>query len=212
MTGSISVKILESNKKIENEIYKTLSSMINSLIKKNKNHVISLFKPAINNWIRSQPEINSLLSEGIFGSLNAQFGLPFGSADSAVNKIVQSITDTLNIDIKNIDKSLRGHVVFNFQQSDFGNLLGLSAGQVITERGTDLHWLDWLLTKGDTVIVIGYQYVPDNKGRSGGGLMYSGSAWRVPPQFSGTNDNNFITRAFDGREQEVIAILQDLFK
>ena len=38
-------------------------------------------------------------------------------------------------------------------------------------------------------------------------MMADAQSWRVPPQFSGTDENNFITRAFSGREKEV----QDLF-
>ena len=50
--------------------------------------------------------------------------------------------------------------------------------------------------------------MPGKAGRSRGGVMMANAqSWRVPPQFSGTDENNFITRAFSGREKEV----QDLF-
>ena len=88
------------------------------------------------------------------------------------------------------------------------NRILLNDRRMNTEKGQSLHWLRWLLKEGAKPIVIGYQYVPGKAGRSRGGVMMANAqSWRVPPQFSGTDENNFITRAFSGREKEV----QDLF-
>lgn len=210
--GSINVKLLESDSQIQKKLYESLAFVINRSITKNSKKVINILKAEIGNWIRSQPEIESLLNSGP-GSLNAQFGLPQGTADNVVNEIINTIVNDTTINIKNVDKNLNGNIEFNFQRSDFSNLLSMSAGHVITEKNTDLHWLDWLLTRGDTTIIIGYGYTPNTKGRSGGGTMnYLNKAWRVPPQFSGTIDNNFIIRAFDKKETEIVNMLQELFK
>ena len=61
----------------------------------------------------------------------------------------------------------------------------------------------------------GYSYdAQSGLGRSGLGYMSEGGAFRVPPQFSGTSDNNFITRALIGEAQEkqISKILQDVLK
>ena len=60
-------------------------------------------------------------------------------------------------------------------------------------------WLDWLITEGDKPIVKGYKYVNDVIGRSGQGIMkqQNGESWRVPPEFAGDINDNFITRALD---------------
>jgi hypothetical protein len=42
--------------------------------------------------------------------------------------------------------------------------------------------------------------------------MTTGSLWRVPPQFAGTLQNNFITKALSNREKELTVILKDIFK
>ena len=83
---------------------------------------------------------------------------------------------------------------------------------VRTEKGADLHWLDWLLTLGDKTIVIGYEYKPGTGGRSGGGTMTKGTAFRVSPSYSGTIEDNFITRAFSNKEKEVSSILMGIFE
>ena len=67
----------------------------------------------------------------------------------------------------------------------------------------DLHWLQWLLERGDEIIVAGYEFGGNSgRGRSGLGYMTTGGSFRVPPQFSGTKDNNFISRALVGKAQE----------
>ena len=63
--------------------------------------------------------------------------------------------------------------------------------------------------------MVNYQYNPQTGlGRSGLGNMKPGGAFRVPPQFSGTVENNFITRAFVGDYQEgqIINIIQKVLK
>jgi hypothetical protein len=210
--GFISIKLLESDIKIQKNMYKALADAINKSINKYKGEVTAQLKSSIGNWIRSQPEINSLLANGAFGSLSAQFGLPIGSANFAVGQIISEITNNVNINFTPVNDKLKGSIEFNFQPADYLNLLGLSNGHVLTEKGVDLHWLDWLLIQGDTVIILGYDYVPASRGRSGGGYMSLGKTWRVPPEFSGTPTNNFITRSFDGRDNEIINILKGLFK
>jgi hypothetical protein len=88
--------------------------------------------------------------------------------------------------------------------------LTLKSGHTYTKDKIDLHWLDWLLIQGDTVVVIGYSYVPSALGISGGGTMKQGGSFRVPPQYSGNRSNNFITRAFDSREKQIEKILGGL--
>ena len=210
--GEITIKLLESDRTIKKKIHQTIKDEINRLISKNKDSVERDLKNSINGWIRIQPEISSLLADGQFDSLNAQFGLPVGSSSNAVNQIVSSTLASLSIKIKPLNNKLKGGVEFNFQNTDYMNLLGLGVGHIRTELGADLHWLDWLLIQGDTTIVRGYEYSPGNKGRSMGGYMNTGSVWRVPPEYSGTKDNNFLTRAFEGKDKDIEAILQGLLK
>ena len=75
--------------------------------------------------------------------------------------------------------------------------------------------LQWLVERGDEIIVACYSYdAQSGLGRSGLGYMSQGGAFRVPPQFSGTSDDNFITRSLIGRNQErrISKIIQDALK
>lgn len=209
---TISLKLIDTLPDIINKINQALAKEINILISKRKSLINNKFKPSIKKWILNQPEIQSLRSVGVQGSLAALFGLTTINADEAISKIINAVIDSSYIDFSKINNNLTGNIIFNFQPSDFANLLSLSEGHRTTNKGSDLHWLDWLLTKGNTTIIINYHYEPSNKGIAKGGTMTTGGSFRVDPQFAGTLDNNFITRAFNGREKEVENILRGLLQ
>lgn len=206
---SFSITITDSLKKIEANINIAIADEINDRISKNIKTIISDAKSLIPSWILSQPEIVSLQSSDA-SSLAGQFGIQAGSIGSIVSSIVQAVVDSTEIKFIKYSKTLKGGLELGFQPSNFRNLLSLSDGHTIY-RGGDLHWLDWLLKRGDSIIVINYQYNPQTGlGRSKLGNMIGGGAFRVPPQYSGTDSDNFITRAFLGQiqEQQISNIIQ----
>ena len=209
--GKVFIELTESNATIKEKIFTALAEEVNTLFNKNKKTVKRAFSMAIKSWIDSCPEMISLRNSSI-GSLAAQFGLPQGTADNAVSAISNAIASSISVDLKPFNKKLKGSVYFYFQRSDFTNLLSLPEGHVVTERNTDLHWLDWLLTQGDTTIITGFNYQPNSLGRSGGGIMTIGGMWRVPPEFAGTQENNFITRAFIENQTQIKDVLKGLLK
>jgi hypothetical protein len=209
---TIKLKLTTPLRKIEEMIAEQTTDYLNRRIRKNYSRVVNSLHQKIPAWIRSQPEIQSLLDEGIPGSLNALFGLYGGDAVRVVHDIIDSIKQSTFIKIDKINRKYQGNIEFSFQSNNFANILGLGSGHVITEKGADLHWLEWLLTAGDIIVVVGYQYNPKASGRSGGGVMSKGTFFRVPPQFAGTMEDNFITRAFANREKEIEPIMARLFE
>lgn len=197
---TISIKIIDNLKTIEKNILSSFADELNKRLAKSQRQISLGVTGFIPEWISAQPEIQSLLSNSP-NSLVGQFGI-VASPASIVNTIIEAVVNSANISITPYDKSLRtGGIQINIQPTDFKNLLGLPDGHTYYAGG-DLHWLDWLLTKGDSIIVVGYQYNPQTGlGRSRLGNMKTGGSFRVPPEFSGTNDNNFITRALIGPEQ-----------
>lgn len=205
----VTLELTESNKAIERKILKAIADEANRRVIKNANSVEKDIRNFIPQWIMEQPEIQSLLGQGIPGSLASQFGLRPGDSGRAIDSIIDAVVNSVRTKVQKFSPDLRGGVDFEIQPIDFSNLLVLPEGYVPYKDGS-LHWLDWLLVRGDDVIVIGYEYVPSGDGRSGGGTMKEGTFWRVPPQYSGTTRNNFITRALSGREQTLTPILQRL--
>lgn len=198
---TITLKLVESLNQIEGNILSALADNFNSSMKSQKNKILQEVKLLIPSWISSQPEMQSLLSNDP-SSLVGQFGIT-SSPSSIVNSIILSVVNSTTVTIVSYNNKLKGGgIEINIQPDDFSNLLNLPQGHSVYQGG-DLHWLNWLLTKGDEVIVVGYQYNPQTGlGRSKLGNMKTGESFRVPPEFSGTEQNNFITRALIGGQQE----------
>ena len=157
-------------------------------------------------WVRTSPTIISLETRQ-----PRELMTEFGIRRPVTEAIVESIVEATQIKTTYIDSKLNGGITFNFQPNSFINLLGMPQGHVFTEKGSDLHWMEWLLKRGDQVIITGYQYKPSRKGRAGGGTMIDGNSFRVNPAYSGTEDNNFITKIFTGREKDLQNLIIGLF-
>lgn len=197
---SLSLTLLDDLNTITQNINLAIAEEVNKIINKNQANIIGNVRTLIPPWIIKQPEIQSLLSDSPL-SLKGQFGIPTNTA-IIVNAIIHAVLNSISFKFIKYDSKLNGGFELYVQPKDFGNLLTLYQGHV-KYGSTDLHWLDWLLTKGDTVIVANYQYNPQTGiGRSGLGNMTDRGSFRVPPEFSGTLDDNFITRALVGSEQE----------
>jgi hypothetical protein len=197
---TLSIKIIDTEKEIAKNINIGISEYINNKITQQLSFMTKEIIGVIPSWVSVQPEILSLLSQDEM-SLAGQFGIA-GDTDGIVNSIVSSIANSISIKFVKFNNNLKGGLEFYIQPDNFSNLLGLPQGHVIYSGG-DLHWLDWLLIRGDQIIISNYQYNPSTGlGRSGLGNMIGGNSFRVPPAFAGTKNNNFVTRALNGPDQE----------
>jgi len=208
----MNLRLVDSIAKIEKDIKTALIADLNTHLDKRKNVAVDRLKQVCKSWILSQPEIKSLDSASVPFSLHSLFGLQRGSEAQIVDTIANAVANSIQVKFSKIDKNFKGGITFSIQPADFQNLLGLPEGHVITKKGTDLHWLNWLLERGDSVIITGYQYEASNRGRSGSGAMVQGGSFRVPPSYSGTTTNNFVTRAFTNKQKEIERILSEVFR
>ena len=205
----ITLKLLDSVAEIEKKINEAIANLANQELSNKKVEILQKCQNLINGWVLSQPEIISLNSSSP-DSLAGQFGLLPGQAISVTSSIVSAVKDSISVKIAKFNNKLQGGITVEFQPSNFLNILNIPQGHTLINGG-DLHWMDWLLKRGDSIIIVNYQYDPKSGvGRSGLGHMIGGGAFRVPPQFSGTEKNNFITRALVGptQELEIAAILK----
>ena len=163
--------------------------------------------------ILNQPEYISLIG----GALKYQFGLP--DPERRVSDILETIrsgTNTRIIPSKISNGQISSGVVVEMIPSGFSDLLSLEASVLVTEKGAELNWLDWLLIQGDTAIVGEYRFAlgPSPYSRTGMGLMIGGSgfSWRVPPEYAGNITNNWITRAIDQSQTAIESEIASFFK
>ena len=210
--GEIFVELVDNNSKIKKDLDKAMLTEINRVLRSKVKKVRDDLKISIGRWIFASPEFVSLSQEGVPNGLNAQLGLSPGQGALSVEQIKRAIIGSIEVNLvtdkKNVNKV---SLTINIQPSDMRNILGIPAGVVITENGSPLEWLNWLINLGTSTIVFGFSYKSAVDGRSGGGRMESGGSWRIPPQFSGTIDDNFITRALNGNQREIQKILEGIF-
>ena len=157
-------------------------------------------RPIIEGALLASPEIASLSN----GVLKAEFGLTFDPTSQLVSAIVSSID--VNIDKLNVN--MQGGFTLTIQPTNYTNLLSLSIAEQDIEGGSTIPWLDWLLNLGDSIVVASFGVEFGNHGRTGLAHMSKGFApYKVNSAFSGTADDNFITRAIARVSPEIRQII-----
>lgn len=204
---SLTLRLLESNSTIEKKIRKAMAAELN----KKFNSIGSGFRvqlgKALESWLMASPAILAIVN----GPLKGDFGIPKGKEIAAANKIVTAVAQASRVDFKPFTKNLKGGLTIKIQPANFKNILD-AIEPVITEKGESLDWISWLLTRGDDVVVADYHVVPGNHGRSGDAVMKQGDFFRVRPEYSGTIEDNAITRALKNRQKEIAKILNTLLR
>lgn len=199
------IKIIDSNNKIENNVLDAcrdeLKKMFTKAIPKIRADVINLTVNALS----GSPEIQSLKH----GALKFDFGL----TEDPTTAIIYAVANSINVYFKGLrlnKRSTTNVLSIYIQPSDFQNLLNLPDAYSVTELGDSLPWLKWLLTAGDAILIKGYhvEYGNSPNSRSGGAIMVPKSIFKVNSAFSGTEDDNFITRALANYDKELATIVE----
>ncbi len=186
--------------KIEDMVMRAAVTELNSRMPKVINNIRNDISYKLKSVFTNAPEYDSLIG----AELGKEFGIPSSDAINKLDKIINVLAD--DIEVKFTRFSVRGSIIYGGIQvyiikDDLKSILSLSEGFVKTDKGQDLPWLDWLIVQGDKIIITDYEikYGNYSNSRAGGAIMSksSGGIWRVPPQFSGTINDNWITRAID---------------
>jgi hypothetical protein len=173
-----------------------------------KQSIEAPLKEIVRNSIMSTPEYRSLLG----GKLQGELGVPFPL--ESISNIIDTWVENISVTVK-VSKDPLLSIHIGFLQQGYGDVLSLPDASYEYERG-DIPWLEWLLLEGDKRIVRDYVFRPIAKhSRTGLGIMVSSAGragWQVPAEFSGTETNNFATRAFDGVDTKIEKIVKSVIK
>lgn len=203
----LELKILESNSEINKAILKSIREHMDNAINQSINSISSAIKSIVSEALRSQPEYASLMA----GTLKAEFGIP---NSSVVNAVIDDLVNTLKIHKNNItinNFGLKGGLELTMIKSDDINGITENENAMVKNNDQLLPWLHWLLLEGNNSIVKNYdvEYTKSIKSRSGMAIMTSSdNSWRVPPDFAGTAQDNWTTRAIDSVENDILSIIQ----
>ena len=201
MRARLVLDLQESDKDIQLKMTASMQTWLNHKFQLAQPTIISRLKFQVSEWLMATDEIQSLLG----GQLMADFGIP--SPGASVANIVESVTRTVTVMFKPLGRTLTGHVLtIAVQPLGFSNVLGIGE-TIITKKGAKLDWLEWLLMRGDDIIISDYHVEYGPFGRTGEAHMIKPGLFRVEPAFSGTEKDNFITRAFDDKVDDLIRII-----
>jgi hypothetical protein len=190
---------------IQNSILEILRDHLTSVINSSVNSIQQKISNLIPVALQSAPEYPSLIS----GQLRSDFGLT--TPEAALSSIISNIASGFQVSVDSIKTSLSGisgGITIEILKE---NLVEVLPAQEL--GGTTIPWLQWLMTAGDAVVVANYHVVynpPDAVvSRTQSAIMVPGGDYRLPPEFSGTVDNNWITRSLISILPEIDKIIND---
>ena len=202
----VRINLKDNVKSIERKLAQSISEQLNEKLRISVDKIKRDVKVLVRNLLRISPEIQSLKN----GELRGAFGIPKGIDPTL--EIIEAIVATVDVEFKLVRGGrggFSGGLVIQIQPKDLSNLLNLPNARVVTKKGTALPWLKWLLTLGDKIIITEFEVeYKDGAGRSGLASMSEGGTFRVNPSFSGTEENNFITRTFRDSDDKISRIIK----
>ena len=213
--SGLTLKLIDSVKDVTSKVFKAIASKINRAISSSKPSILSDLKTQVVEWLNDEQVIKGLRGAG---SLNAEIGLPAGHAASAADLIVNAVVESMDINFKQFNEKMAGGMSIGIQPLDFQNVLNIGKATILTEKGQQLNWLEWLLKSGNRIIIRDYSIEYGRyakRSRSGEGAIMverKSGGWRMPAQYAGVEENNFITRAFEGKESEISKIISKHIK
>ena len=194
--------------KAVNEIIKkhaiiTINSSINDIVKN--------LEPIIYDEIYDSPAMNAIRG----GKLRAELGLSISQAEQASEDIAKMVSGSIFIESSRGRGRIIASLTIGFQPTDFNEALSISGSTIDYFSKTynqlvSIEWLDWLLTRGDSIIVSDFHFESGSEGRSGEGSMKPGKTWRISPRYAGTSSDNFITRAINKKatQKKIIKVVK----
>lgn len=202
----IKVDLQESNDEIEKRILQQIQTKLNSAIHRAVSAIRTRLQALCDSLIQRTEEYESLLN----GELLAELGIP--NVHQRLENILAVIRDNIEvmaIPVQTRGKRLVGGLTIGILRSGFDDILSLSDASYVSQpSGETIPWLQWLIGEGDRIIVLNFHVQYDlssterARSRTGLALMVKGGGWRVPPEYSGTYEGNFLTRAFNAIEVE----------
>lgn len=203
MSGKISFTSVDGFGELNRSVRDYIKNRATATYKQVESRITIKVREMIRKSIFSSGATQSILS----GKLRSDFGLTYSAAQSAVSSIISHILENITL---SMSYSYKGAniAVFSLNLLPLGiqSLSQLPEGNYISTGkygGGDVTWLTWLLTKGTTVVVGDFYVFEGLSGssRSNESVMQKvktgRSGFRVDPGFSGSQDDNFVTRALE---------------
>lgn len=195
-----------------NEFIEAVTKEIKEQISIRLSQFIAMVRPDVVRFVedalRKDPD-------GIYTSLNngdLQIDFGFESGQNVGEKVVKEVSNSISFTKLRPNSFSVGGLRLEVLKGGINFLLNKDFSSY-DSNGNSVDWLNWLLLAGDTIVVADYEviYKRTRSSRSGRGLMISPEmtkGFRVRPEMSGVEDDNWITRSLLVAEKK----LQDHFQ
>lgn len=200
------MKIVETNARLRATMNKLLAKEGDKALRNASPRIKRRVKALVLQAMGASKEISEISS----GSLRLDFGL----TQDPTTEIISSIVNSVYVEVRRVRATagkLSGGVIIGIQPMGYQNLLTLPGAQQQIEDGSSLPWLSWLLTRGNEIIIQDYGVLYGSGfGRTDGAKMSNKKApFMVDPAYSGTADDNFITRALAPHQRSISNIIKE---
>lgn len=162
-----------------------------------KGFIQALIQTYIKGFLLSSPEVAELKNNT--NSIQFALGVLPEEVDKTFEAVVDRISNSLYFDIQSKKDSIT--LELGMVKDDYLDLISIPQAHFIStgKLGVVIPWLDWLLRSGDRIIFSDYhvKYLTKSNpvSRTKFALMIKPGPFRIPPELSGTETNNLITRA-----------------
>jgi len=198
-------------KDLQNKFKKTISNTLNRAFKKAEVKIRERLKnESVDIW-KNTTTYKSLTTKGP-GKLIHQFGFPDGDAVYMVDGFLEAAADSLDIRFRDFtggaDAFFNGGLQIFTLKQNLDKALDSEFASFSSEKGFSIDWAEWLLVRGNEVIIADYIFRPGfvEYSRSGNGIMQKLKAdafWRVPPSHSGIIGDNWLTRSLQSSIKQI---------
>ena len=188
---------------LERKLIKELDKILNKSMIKSAKELTPIVQEIIKKSLLESEDLKALSS----GDLIGEFGIRSSTAATVAQQIALNVSQTVIVSPMNVSlKTKRGGISLKVQPNDLQNVLSIPNGSYTYysrryKKDVTINWLDWFLTKGDAIIVAKFYFEESGgAGRSGRGSKQKGGSWRVRPEYSGTLEDNAVTRALQSKK------------
>ena len=179
-------------------------AQLNSKIAGRIPSLLSHIKDGVREALLNAPEFDAIRPNGKYYH---EFGLP--DANERIAAIVDKLVDSIQVRLtpfRYAGRTVAGNIRVYGLPTKFSEVMGMSEA-VIIDKGEAFQWANALLLQGDDIVIQNHlflsQVISDesnaNYSRTGEGFMVErqGKSWRVPPDISGTESSNLVTRCLE---------------
>lgn len=199
------VDLQYSDAQLTKHILESLAKEVTGRLQKAARPIEVATRRILVEYIHNSPTYQAMLT----GDLRSELGLENAEQDLAqITRIIQSSVHITHKHTSVSQNGINGGFFLYAIQSDYQDLLNSEAASYSyfskkKNKDVEIHWLDWMLTHGDRIIVLEHELeVKPEFSRTDKYIMTKrGVGWKVPSQYSGIITDNFITKSIAQLEQ-----------